>query len=180
MSRAPASHAESIVDAVLLASRGATFEREFSLAELPRLAEVGAGTATRIHAVLRFFEYERCAALKASLTGCVVLQCQRCLDVYEMPLDEDCELVLVADEQKAPVVSEEQDLVVAEAERLDLRWLVDEQALLALPLVALHEDCGESVTEQNDTAVTEPRTEAEQPSVQKPFANLSDLLQRKR
>ena len=64
--------------------------------------------------------------------------------------------------------------MLADPTHFDVRWLAEEQALLALPLVPLH-----AVGECDEAAV--PPTNIGQgasPGTQKPFQNLRDLLEK--
>jgi uncharacterized metal-binding protein YceD (DUF177 family) len=66
------------------------------------------------------------------------------------------------------------DPVVGDAERLSVTDVVEEQLLLGMPLVPLHEDeadCGE--TAAADASVEPGSAVAD---TQRPFANLRDLL----
>ena len=79
----------------------------------------------------------------------VVLQCQRCL----LPLDEavhvDRHFRFVADEDTAAAMDDEmEDEVLALPKSLNLRDLVEDEMLLALPLVPRHDVCPEAVTLQ--------------------------------
>jgi len=79
----------------------------------------------------------------------VVLQCQRCL----LPLDEavhvDRHFRFVADEDTAAALDDEiEDEVLALPRTLNLRDLVEDEMLLALPLVPRHDVCPEKVTLQ--------------------------------
>ena len=76
----------------------------------------------------------------------VVLQCQRCL----LPLDEavhvDRHFRFVADEDSAAALDDEiEDEVLALPKALNLRDLVEDEMLLALPLVPRHDVCPEAV-----------------------------------
>ena len=76
----------------------------------------------------------------------VVLQCQRCL----LPLDEavrvDRHFRFVADEDTAAALDDEmEDEVLALPRSLNLRDLVEDEMLLALPLVPRHDVCPEAV-----------------------------------
>ena len=76
----------------------------------------------------------------------VVLQCQRCL----LPLDEavrvDRHFRFVADEDTAAAMDDEmEDEVLALPKSLNLRDLVEDEMLLALPLVPRHDVCPETV-----------------------------------
>ena len=76
--------------------------------------------------------------------------------------------------------------MVVKASRLDLGWLAEEQALLALPLVPMHEneDCGaaeasgEIASTQEREADAENADDANGATTQKPFQNLRDLLRK--
>ena len=79
----------------------------------------------------------------------VILQCQRCL----LPLDEavhvDRHFRFVADEDAAAALDDEiEDEVLALPKTLNLRDLVEDEMLLALPLVPRHEVCPETIPMQ--------------------------------
>ena len=99
----------------------------------------------------------------------VVLQCQRCL----LPLDEavrvDRHFRFVADEDTAAAMDDEmEDEVLALPKSLNLRDLVEDEMLLALPLVPRHDVCPESIPMQfGDVDEVEERSN--------PFASLALL-----
>jgi uncharacterized metal-binding protein YceD (DUF177 family) len=61
--------------------------------------------------------------------------------------------------------------IIADPARLDLGWLVEEEALLALPLVMLHESetCTEAAAPDHD----------DEDVRQRPFENLRDMLRQR-
>jgi uncharacterized protein len=84
--------------------------------------------------------------------------------------------VLVVDQERADEPGGFEP-VVANPSRLDVRWLVEDQALLALPLVAMHapEDC--------EKQSASPEVRSERPEAieagQKPFQNLRDMMRKR-
>jgi uncharacterized protein len=100
----------------------------------------------------------------------VVLQCQRCL----LPLDEavhvDRHFRFVADEDTAAALDDElEEEVLALPKSLNLRDLVEDEMLLALPLVPRHDVCPETIPMQfGDVEIVE----ADQAH---PFASLALL-----
>ncbi len=159
------------VDANLLAARGASAEREFDLRDLPRVKEAGVSHGA-VSASLRFSELDAHPVVQGQLSGTVVTSCQRCCADVDIELDERFVLAIVQSEEAAGLVSEQYDAVVADPTRLDLRWLVEEQVLLALPLIPRHGDderCRLEATSSGAPA-------RERDSAQHPFANLRDLL----
>jgi uncharacterized protein len=99
----------------------------------------------------------------------VVLQCQRCL----LPLDEavhvDRHFRFVADEDTAAALDDEiEDEVLVLPKSLNLRDLVEDEMLLALPLVPRHDVCPEVVPMQfGDVEIVEEKAN--------PFASLALL-----
>ena len=107
--------------------------------------------------------------LRAAAT--VTLPCQRCLAPVEWPLEIDRRLRFARDEAAAEALDAElDDDVLALTRTLDLRALVEDELLLALPLVPRHERCPEG---ELPFASEEP---AALPS--SPFAALAALKKR--
>lgn len=166
MSHAPADQ----VNAVELAGRAATLERDYRLGQLPRLVEAGALEGTRAHASLGFGTFEGRVTVEVRVEGVIVLPCQRCLRPCECGIDESALLAVVAnDEVELPGGYE---ALLGDAERLSLGELVEEQVLLGMPLVPLHEDAGRC----GAGAVEEAAVGAGTEDKQRPFANLRQLL----
>jgi uncharacterized protein len=70
------------------------------------------------------------------------LVCQRCLQPMAVPLELDSKLRFVADEAQAEALDEhsEEDVLALTA-ALDLHELVEDELILALPLVPRHDHC---------------------------------------
>jgi uncharacterized protein len=172
MPRPPAVTNDLLVDADSCARAGSSIERHFSEAELPRLAEAGALDGSRFDVRLRFSLFDGRPAIDGGLRGTISLRCQRCLQPVAVQVDERFQVILVQEESAEEPGGYEP--VIADAKRFDVRWLAEEQALLALPLVPLH-----AVGECEEAAVPPPDTErGASPGVQKPFQNLRDLLEK--
>ncbi|HEV8333625.1 MAG TPA: DUF177 domain-containing protein [Steroidobacteraceae bacterium] len=172
MPRPPAVSTDTIVDADACARAGSTIERHFSVVQLPRLQESGAQDESRIDVRLQFSLYDGRPAIDGTLHGTVSVGCQRCVQPVAVPIDERFKVIVVAEERADEPGGYEP--VIAEATRFDVRWLAEEQALLAMPLVPLHADgeCGE-------VAALPSQLEHDASSgSQKPFENLRDLLEK--
>jgi uncharacterized protein len=166
MSHAPADQ----VNAVELAGRRARLERESGLSQLPRLVEAGALAGTRVHALLGFATFEGRVTLEARVEGVIVLPCQRCMRPCECAIDESALLAVVAgDAEELPGGYE---ALLGDAERLSLGELVEEQVLLGMPLVPMHENAGQCGVGAAEQAAVDAGSE----ETQRPFANLRQLL----
>lgn len=83
-------------------------------------------------------------ALRIQATARVVLECQRCLQALPLDLDVDRTLLFVEGEDAAAALDEtSEDDVLALEPAIDGRALVEDELLLALPLVPRHEVCPE-------------------------------------
>ncbi len=112
---------------------------------------------------------ERWLHLQAQAT--VPLQCQRCLAAMAQPVALDRRFRFVTGEEEAERLDEESDDdVLALPVRLDLQELLEDELILALPLVPRHEGvCPDPLPAP---AAGEPAAEGERPH---PFAALAAL-----
>ena len=77
--------------------------------------------------------------------GAVNLICQRCLTALNFEIDSKSLLVLAKDEAQADTIEElidddEIDVIVGSA-TFDVNYLIEDEALLALPVAPKHETC---------------------------------------
>jgi uncharacterized protein len=110
--------------------------------------------------------------LRVTAEAQVALTCQRCLKPVEERIDVDCWLRFVDTEAEAAALdADSDDDVLAMPRHLDARELIEDELLLALPLVPRHEVCPEPLPQPDDD---EPAAEeeAERPN---PFAALAAL-----
>jgi uncharacterized protein len=138
------------VDLSALCRQGATLQGEWPQAGMPRLvASVAASgpdaapvawSAVGESRAVAGGEAETWLHLRAATT--VTLQCQRCLQPMAEPLQVDRRLRFVRGEAEAARLDEaSEDDVLELPPRLDLHELVEDELILALPLVPRHAAC---------------------------------------
>ncbi|UUZ48083.1 YceD family protein [Massilia sp. B-10] len=80
-----------------------------------------------------------------SVSGTVQLMCQRCLTPYEFEMDSSTVLMLGKDDEHADEIEEllddESIDVIVGSRTCDIRDLIEDEALLALPQVPKHDVC---------------------------------------
>lgn len=174
------------VDVGLLTASRSAFAREYALADFARLGDGLAKREGRAEAEFRFHAAEfvptdesgagaatQLPALEGSVRARPWLVCQRCLNAYEQPVESEFRIAFVATDDAAANVPEGYEGVVAAHGRASLAVLVEDELLLALPLVPVHatpEECAA----QPETAA--PDESAPREGTQRPFADLRDLL----
>lgn len=110
--------------------------------------------------------------LHLTAQACVNMRCQRCLGALAVPLDLDRWIRFVREASEAEALDAELEDDVLELERqMDLRELIEDELLLALPLVPRHDVCPQPLPH---SAGDDPATE-EAPQRPNPFAALAQL-----
>lgn len=146
-------------------------EGEVAVAELPRLAEESVDAAGTIRWALQGgTEKHGHPRLDLSVKGDVRLVCQRCLSPFTFDIDSTSVLVLAPDEKSADEIDallEDEDVeVIVGSHSFDVGQVIEDEALLAIPLSPRHEACA------GGAAVAEPDPE---PKKESPFAVLKNL-----
>ena len=141
------------LDVEAVAGEGATLEGEWPLAGFERLAESTVDKASSADG--EPVRWQVIGARRRSHAGgaeswlhlrartSVRLECQRCLEAMTLPLDVDREIRFVPGEDAAAALDADDDAhdVLATSRALDLHSLVEDELLLALPIVPRHAVC---------------------------------------
>ena len=125
-----------------LADQGAEIHVETRVSELPRLAEFRDSQDHPVKVALKFDRQddgER--TISGDIETSLVMSCQRCLEPVEVGVHARVALTLVWTEEQAKALTEGQDPCLLHDEKLPFAELLEEEILLALPAVAMHEQC---------------------------------------
>jgi len=158
-------------------SRGeAEIDFDVPLAELPRLKSRIAGLGGSVRGTVRFGRQAGFAVAELSLAGTARLQCQRCMQAMELGIGSTTNVALILAEADAAEVPDELEPVLARLGRISTGELVEEELLLALPIVPLHEAPGECAVPPAAPLVADEMPEH---VTQRPFEGLAELLRHK-
>jgi len=163
------------VDCAHLADDAVVLEREYQLAEMPRLKDLLADARGSVRAR---FAFEKLGAGRAGATVSIEaapqMMCQRCLQGFAFAANGGSEIEF-AGSSDAAAAGAQREIYVMDEGRVSLRDLAEEELLLALPAVAMHapQSCGRAPTyaadhERQDTSGDRTR----------PFTALQDLLKK--
>jgi len=155
------------IDVRRFAESGRHLESDILLQDCPRLNQAVKAGEGPISVVL---DFERQTGNRPVIYGNilarVVLDCQRCLEPVSIDLQCEVSLGIVKDEAQAELLPDELDPLIA-GDEVNLIELIEDELLLALPIVPVHEQCEPPATgEGHDTEL--PRRE-------NPFAVLASL-----
>ncbi len=161
------------LDVDRLADGGADVDFAVSLAELSGLRSLRAGVAGNMRGRAHFGREEGMPVADLKFSGTVTLQCQRCMQPMERPLEAASRIALIGSEADAARAPLEREPVLAPGGRISVGELLTEELLLLLPIVPLHGDRERCASEPAATERGPPGGETH-----RPFANLADLLKR--
>lgn len=140
------------IDAVKLFARKGSITADLPLARLQRFTDQLSGKAGQVAVDLHFGEDEEGRRLlTGTLDTRVLVTCQRCLQ--DLQLDLHCQLsLLVFDtEDELLELPESQDAVTMPEDGLDVVALIEDELILSLPMVPVHEDltCNQTLNALN-------------------------------
>jgi uncharacterized protein len=158
-----------LLDIGPLADGRADIDFTIPLKEFPRILPLLAAPDGEVRGRVDFSRDGRIAVAEVTVAAEVLLQCQRCLSPLKWPVHSTARAALVATHAEAARLPETLESVLAPEYRISLRDLVEEELLLALPLVPRHED--------NECAGERAGTPSES-ETHRPFGQLSELFKR--
>lgn len=176
------------LDITAFAEDGASLDSQTPLSEFERLAastyEAGSVPAVITWQARAEMRPQRGAApelwLHLTAQTTVALECQRCLEATHEALTIDNWFQFAATEAQAAALDAESDHdVLAQSVNFDLLELIEDELLLALPVIARHEVCPPSVVDAHTLGTAEAEqasSDAAGPSDKpNPFAALAAL-----
>jgi uncharacterized protein len=164
------------IDPFRMAESRRLFEGRIALAEMERLGELLQDSDGEVTVSLEFgTDNEGIRFLRGRIQAEVSLECQRCLETMRYPIDSEFALALVRNTVEAEALPSHYEPLLVEGEPLFLRDIIEDELLLALPIVAMHkqEECSVNVSSGQEAGETRKDTGAA--VKENPFAVLADL-----
>ena len=128
------------IDGLAFARSAAVLEGRLGLESLPRLAQSGCSASVLDFVLTGEINERGMPGLRLAVDGSVRLQCQRCLDGLELPLHLKAELQFATSEAEMAAADDDVERVLAGRE-MSVAALIEDEILLALPMVPKHERC---------------------------------------
>jgi len=135
-----------IIDAFEFCRQREERSGELPLTDLPRLAaELTDANGSLSYSLVGGADKEGHPQMVLRVSGAVHLRCQRCLNPFQFDIDSNSVLVLAteetaADALEAKLEDEEVDVIVG-SKTMDILALIEDEALLALPVSPRHQVC---------------------------------------
>jgi uncharacterized protein len=160
------------IDPIRMADTRRLFQGEVTLAEMPRLVEALQDDDGKVSVSLEFgTDEEGIRFMRGQVQAEVTLICQRCLEPMRHQVDNDFALGLVRSETEAEELPSHYEPLLLDGKPLFLRDVIEDEMLLALPIVPRHP------AQECEAQLESGETEAEQDGGERdnPFASLAEL-----
>ena len=160
------------VDPRKLADRGAALDGSLPLASLERLCDL---LSDDVGTVQGKFIFERdedhTVLMRSDLSVEVKMVCQRCLELVTLPIHSECTYAVVKEGANTQSLPKGYDVLELGEGPLDLREVIEEELLLALPIIPAHhpEEC------QQPAGLEEPEPSEDEVTRSNPFSVLAQL-----
>jgi len=165
------------VDPFKLVEQGRMFEGRIPQNDFPRLKDLlfssDEDKNDLIEVNLEFTRTDtRLPVIKGTIKAQLEMICNRCLDATHLSIDTSLEVVLVSSDAQAERLQDVFDIWLVEDKNIFLRDFIEDEILLAMPIVISHEDC-EPARELIEALPGDENTEEQKQD--NPFAALKDL-----
>ncbi len=133
----------AFIDGLKFAREGAEVRGSLSLDRLDRIAKQGCETTGINYSLIGGLGDDRKPYLNVQVSGELGLVCQRCLGKMLFLLDVTSRIELTKDWSEVVNADDDVERILAEPE-MNVAALIEDEVLLALPMVPRHDDCGEA------------------------------------
>ena len=166
-------HLGEFIEPLSLAEKGRTLSGRLAVSGMDRLCQSLYSGKGDVDVSLHFDKDE---VGQPNVSGRIEtrlqMTCQRCMEVMELPVVAQVRLGLVRTQGQAEALPENYDPLLLSEEPISAADIVEDELILALPLVALHElkDCPAADSVSGHDEQNEPV-----PQRENPFAVLAEL-----
>ena len=162
------------IDPFRLAESGAELSGPIPLKQMQRLLPQLADDSGEVDVVLNFdIDELGVPFVKGQVKATLHIVCQRCLEAFDYPVEQDIVLAWVRNDPQAERLPLRYDPYLVEENPLMLKDVVEDELLLALPNVPMHteSDCPASAWLAAQESVVQPKQDEEK----NPFSILAKL-----
>ncbi len=164
-----------LIDPVVMAGKQQQLEGGFELSELSRIKDSLADASGTVSFQLLFHRDRKIIVISGDVDSVLQLRCQRCMELMQWPVHGDVSLAVVSSMDEADRLPDAYEPVLLTETKLPLKDIIEEELLLALPVIPQHAGDCPSPAEAESSAEPTLTVSAEDERYQ-PFANLAELI----
>ena len=163
-----------LVDHYKMANQAQELEGSIPLSEFARLRAGVSGDEGEVHLRLAFSKSDdNRTHVSGRASTAVTLVCQNCMSEFTLGLNAEIDAEIVADEAELSSLEDEQDGLVSAERVVALTQLVEDELMLAVPMIPRHKDADCPGNAFQPVTNSEP---AGSENTHRPFAGLAEAM----
>ncbi len=173
------THLQDYIKPLSFCDRGERLKGIIPLAGMSRLVDSLRHQNGEVEIDLAFdIDSQGCKVVRGHLKTNLALECQRCMKVVVTRIETDISLAFVDSEAAGKQLSSEYDPYILDEPTIVVRELVEDELILALPIVTFHpvEECAVAVLQPVEEIYIPQPAEEKKPN---PFSALAGLKKTK-
>jgi len=166
------------IDPIRMAETRRLLQGHMALAEMKRLVESLQDSEGDVRVSLEFgIDEEGIRNIRGHIQADVALECQRCLEPMRYAIDSEFALGMVSSASEAETLPSHYEPLVLDGNPLFLRDVLEDELLLALPIVAKHaqDECSVKLDEAEAPAEQAHPDTGPEEKEKNPFSVLADM-----
>ncbi len=145
------------VDPYKMAKNGQTVQGKLALSSMLRANKMlAADTGDLTYELVFSSDAERACFVSGKLDAQLTVCCQRCLQNFALPLAHEFEVTVVNNDADAKLLINDYEPVVIEQGKLYPTELIEDELILALPLVPMHQELCVEYTKTEEQELRNP------------------------
>ncbi len=165
--------AQGLLDPYKMAKRHQSVQGEIALKDMVRANKLLATDDGAVEYSLKFAEdADGICVISGELSGAVTVCCQRCMQNFVQLVHGEFKLSPVVDDKATKLLANDYEPVLLADGKFDPNELLEDELILALPIVAMHQE-GSLACKTTASGYVESRVQ--EPEVENPFQVLQTL-----
>lgn len=128
------------IDPLLLAEKKREFRGLLPLDSMERLAEEVKNLQGNVDFEITFSKDGKIAVIKGRIKTTLVLECQNCLNNYDLPVDCVFKLGIVTSPDEVELLPEDYEPILIDESQIALKDIIEEEILLSIPAIPKHKE----------------------------------------
>jgi uncharacterized protein len=121
------------------AKKGLIFSQTYAVKDFPRIKNIASNGDAKVKVALSFYiENNKIPCIEGRISLELVLDCQRCLAEFSLPLNPNFKLAFIIHEQQAEQLDPSFEVVLNANEEFSAIEFITDEVLISIPMIPKH------------------------------------------
>lgn len=129
------------IDPIRLIEKNTQLQGSLTISEMQRLSDLLSGDSGSVSVSLLFYQEGDVKTISGHVKTTLTVECQRCLEPLNLAIDKDFRLGVVSSDLQAKHLPKQYDPLLLTDESTRLSELIEDELILSIPDIPVHEEC---------------------------------------